>query len=244
MYTSVSQQDPTIQIPSYPAFFLLPAELRLQIWEATLPNPRWINSAAPPDPPVALFICRESRSITLCKFSRISRFHSPNVYINWNSDIIDASILGKPNSIIPEGSLHLIQNLAIRRFDPDDENPATIWQRSPRYQGWPLCSFRFNCSVTGEDVEYYGKRLLNAEKLKGLRACFVIVPAREQWIFLDGIIKSYVDTVRTMKADMEASSGVCKGKVKCTCGAKVHPEIKLVEEIAGENTLSILDCGE
>jgi hypothetical protein len=98
--------------------------------------------------------------------------------------------------------------------------------------------------VTGEDVEYYGKRLLNARKLEGLKTCFVIVPAREQWIFLDGMIKCYVDTVRTMKTDMEASSGACRGNVKCACGAKVHPEIKLVEEIADENTLSILNCGE
>jgi hypothetical protein len=231
----------TSQLPSFPSFSLLPTELRLKIWEFTLPPPRWINFAVPPSPPIALSICHESRYIALRKFSSISHPHSPNSYINYSSDIIDARIL----DAIPGTSHSRIQNLSVRRFDPDDGNPATIWQRNPKYQGWPLCSFRFNCSsVTGEDVEYYGKRLLNTRKLEGLKTCFVIVPAREQWIFLDGMIKCYVDTVRTMKTDMEASSGVCRGNVKCACGVRVHPEIKLVEEIAGENTLSILDCGE
>ena len=98
--------------------------------------------------------------------------------------------------------------------------------------------------MTGENEEYYRERLLNTGKLTGLKTYFVIVPAREQWIFLDEMIKCHVDTVRTVKADMGASRGTCRGNVKCSCGAKVHPEIKLVEEIADENTLSIMDCGE
>jgi hypothetical protein len=126
-------------------FSSLPAELRIQIWKHTLPNQRWLNKLPFPLPPVTLSICHESRQVALQ--SMTSLYHVPYAYVDFSSDVIDADFLGDFECTLTESEIAAIQNLSIRRFDPESDNPATVWQRNPTYRGWPLCAFRFNCST-------------------------------------------------------------------------------------------------
>jgi hypothetical protein len=131
--------------PYFTMFSLLPAELRVQIWQHTLPDQRWLSKLPFPRPPVALSICQESRQVALKNLTPLYR--DPYAYVNFSCDIIDADFLGDFECTLTETEIASIQNLAIRRFDPESDNPATVWQRNPTYRGWPLCAFRFNCST-------------------------------------------------------------------------------------------------
>lgn len=220
-------------------FNFLPPELRFSIWKLSLPGQRWINKFPVPNLPIAMLVCHESRTIALQSYSSIT--NHPYAYIDWKYDIINADFLGDFESFLTPFEMSRIQNLAIRRFDPDDDNPSTIWQRNPTYRGWPLCAFRFNCSVTPWGGSDHRLWVLDEEKLKSLTSCFLIVPARNQMIFLGGKIMGYEDVVSTMQADLQCSKKLSADSSICSCHSSVHPGIQLVQEIAGYESMRLVD---
>lgn len=238
--TSVSHNT----LSSFTMFASLPTELRLEIWKMSLPGPRWINKFPFKAPPVALSICHESRYVALQKYTPISAH--PSSYVDWSQDIIDADFLGDFECILDEVDIARIQNLVIRRFDPDDDNPATIWQRNPTYRGWPLCSFRFNCNsfpwgAPLRDVPGTRGWVLNPQIMKSLTNCQLIVPAKNQLVFLGGKIMCYEEVLKTMQDDLRDSKKLTAGEGACCCQSCVHPEITLVQEIWDEGGPTLVD---
>ncbi|KAG9228815.1 hypothetical protein BJ875DRAFT_446533 [Amylocarpus encephaloides] len=207
-------------------FSSLPPELRFDIWKQSLPEPRWINKLHASRAPVAIF-------------SAIS--NNPCGYIDWKTDIIDADFFGGFENVFAPEDISRIRNLAIRRFDPEDNNPGTIWQRNPTYRGWPLCAFRFNCNTAPWGSSDLRGCVLDEKKLKSLTSCYLIVPARNQMIFLGGKILDYGDAVSTMRVDLQASKKFSKDSSLCSCESKVHPKVNLVQEISGHDGKRLVD---
>ncbi|KAF4611322.1 hypothetical protein G7Y89_g15692 [Cudoniella acicularis] len=229
---------------SFTMFPLLPTELRLEIYKLSLPGPRWIKKFPFLPAPAALSVCHEFRDVALRKYTPIS--NHPYSYIDWSQDIIDADFLGDFECILDAVDIARIQNLVIRRFDPDDDNPATIWQRNPTYRGWPLCAFRFNCSSLPWGAPLRGipssrDWVLNQCIMKSLTNCRLIAPAKTQLIFLGGKIMCYDEVLKTMQEDLEDSKKLTDGKSCCDCQSCVHPQIKLVEEICGSDGPTLID---
>ncbi|RDL36347.1 uncharacterized protein BP5553_05699 [Venustampulla echinocandica] len=228
---TISSREPSLDVETpllYNTFSSLPTELRLLIWKATLPGPRWINQFPFSSAPVALSVCHESRMVALQSFSPIS--NHPYSYIDWSHDIIDADFLGDFECILSEADIARIHNLAIRRFDPDDDNPATIWQRNPTYRGWPLCAFSFNCSTGPWGAPDLRGWVLSEENLQSLESCLLIVPAKRQLVFLGGKIMGYTEVLRTMEADLQESKKLTAGSARCACQSSIHPRVRLVQE--------------
>jgi hypothetical protein len=193
-------------------FSSLPPELRFQIWEETFPEPRWLHRLPLPPPPIALSICQESRLVALEKFATLS--NKPYSYIKWSTDTIDADFLAGVEFSFSESDINKIKNIAIRRFDPESSYPGTIWQRNLRFKEWPLCSFRFNCSDSPWGSQGLSGWVLDQGKLKSLKTCHLIVPAKDQLVFLEGKIIGYDEVLVTMRADKAASQRIISGMTR------------------------------
>lgn len=71
--------------------------------------------------------------------------------------------------------------------------------------------------------------VLDQGKLKSLKTCHLIVPAKDQLVFLEGKIIGYDEVLVTMRADKAASQRIISGMHSCAYNASTHQRLGSLE---------------